>query len=129
MIMQPNPEILTFINLANEHHNTCGGNCGVFAIALHQLFGEGEFLIVENDVSPEMCYHVAYRKDGIIYDGTGVVKSEQDLLDDYGDDEDSIEEPKIIKLPASEDFYSYIEHGTDHLVEPEDFIKLAGNNQ
>lgn len=122
--MQPNPDILRFINLANKHYLTRFGNCGVFAIALHQVFGEGEFLIVENDVSPEKCYHVAFRKDETIYDGTGVIESEEELLC-YGFDEDYPEElAKIIKLQASKHFYRYIIRGTDHLQQPEDFIGL-----
>ncbi len=122
--MQPNPDILRFINLANQHYLTRFGNCGVFAVALHQVFGEGEFLIVENDVSPDKCYHVAYRKDGIIYDGTGVIESEEELLC-YGFDEnfpDSL--AKILELPASEDFYRYIIRGSDHSQQPEDFTGL-----
>jgi hypothetical protein len=122
--MQSNQEILRFINLANQQYETSSGNCGVFAIALHQLFGEGEFLVVENDVEPEKCYHVAYRKDGIIYDGTGVIESEEELLC-YGFDEvcpDSL--AKVQKLPASESFYRWIDRGTDHSQKPEDFIAL-----
>ena len=111
--------ILDFIHSLGNH-DFFGGNCGVLAMALNEKFDMDEFLFVENDYEPERLYHVAATKNGKIYDGSGIVTRAQLL--EYGIEEDSRLRPKIIAVPAGEEFYRYIDRGTDPTLEVEDLL-------
>ena len=111
--------ILDFIHSLGNH-DFFGGNCGVLAMALNEKFDMDEFLFVENDYEPERLYHVAATKNGKIYDGSGIITRAQLL--EYGIEEDSRSRPKIIAVPAGEEFYRYIDRGTDPTLEVEDLL-------
>ena len=112
--------ILDFIHSLGNH-DFFGGNCGVLAMALNEKFDMDEFLFVENDYEPERLYHVAATKNGKIYDGSGIVTRAQLL--EYGVEEDSRLRPKIIAVPAGDEFYRYIDRGTDPTLEVEDLLE------
>ena len=111
--------ILDFIHSLGNH-DFFDGNCGVLAMALNEKFDMDEFLFVENDYEPERLYHVAATKNGKIYDGSGIITRAQLL--EYGVEEDSRLRPKIIAVPAGDEFYRYIDRGTDPTLEVEDLL-------
>jgi len=117
----PNNEVLEFIAEKSKQFNLSSGNCGVLAIALNEKFDFDSFVFVENDAEPERIYHVGAIKDGVLYDGNGVTTL--DMLEYYGTDDDYPDsEIQLVTVPATPDFYRYINEGTEPNIEVNDLL-------
>lgn len=88
--------IITILNRNNISMD--GGNCGMFALALAELYGNpSEIMVITNaDDEEELLhgepdvYHVVFSINGKLYDSTGVTTVDNllDLASDqYGDDD------------------------------------------
>ena len=117
----PNNEVLEFIAEKAKQYELTSGNCGILAIALNEKFNFDSFVFVENDAEPERIYHVGAVKDGIMYDGNGVTTL--DMLEYYGFDDDYPDsEIHSVTVPATSDFYRYINKGTEPNIEVSDLL-------
>ena len=89
-----------------RRHDLFHGNCGVFAIALRQLVGEGGLLAAcclrDDEYDLGGIAHVAYKHpDGTLFDGSGMITREE-LLEwakkDYAAQGGQWPEPDIVDL-------------------------------
>lgn len=117
--------ILAFIDRHSDK-DLSSGNCGVFAIAVDQLFDVDSFVFAENDAEPDRLYHVAVIKNGKMYDGNGITNLNR--LRQYAVDEDyPDEEPKVNTYPATQDLYRYILKGTEPSISVNDLLPNSLN--
>ena len=103
--------ISNVIKTANKKLNLSpsgiAGNCGVYAIALSRVFPKGHFILLEPKMESGQIFHVAYEINGRLYDQNGMI--DKKFMEAYAEGEPH----KFIKLEANEEFYRYIEKGTE----------------
>jgi hypothetical protein len=96
------------------------GNCGAFAIALSKYLPGAEFALAEDATRERQYGHVAIRYKRVYLDGSGRISARE--LKVYGwDENDPKSEPRIVYIPAIDDCYYEVLHGTDRNTEVEEF--------
>jgi hypothetical protein len=111
ILTEASDNILTAIEKANESLNLSptgiAGNCGVYVIALSRVFPGGNFVLLEPRNESGQIFHVAYEINGKLYDQNGITDVRHMRAFAEG------APCKFVRLKADEEFYRYIEKGTE----------------